>query len=143
MDPNTNAQIRRLGQLLSRLLLSVIFLVSGIGKIPGWEGTSAYMSAKGMPMVPVLLAGAILLEVAGGLSLLLGYRARAGAAALVIFLIPTTLIFHNFWAFEGMDQQTQMFNFLKNLAILGGLVQAMVYGAGAFSLDARLRSRAG
>ena len=141
MDPNTSAQLRRFGQLFARVLLCAIFLMSGFGKISDWQGTTGYMAAKGMPAVSLFLAGAILLELGGGLSLLLGFRARAGAAALTLFLIPATLIFHNFWAFEGMDQRLQMINFLKNLAILGGLIQTMVYGAGAFSLDARARSR--
>ena len=141
MDPNTNAQLRRVGQLFARILLCAVFLMSGFGKIPDWQETTEYMAAKGMPAVSFFLAGAILLELGGGLSLALGFRARTGAAALILFLIPTTLIFHNFWAFEGMDQRMQMINFLKNLAILGGLIQTMVYGAGAFSLDARARNR--
>ena len=141
MDPNTSAGLRRFGQLFARVLLCAIFLVSGSGKIPDWQKTTEYMAAKGMPAVSFFLACAILLELGGGLSLLLGFRARAGAAALILFLIPATLIFHNFWAFEGMEQRMQMINFLKNFAILGGLIQTMVYGAGAFSLDARIRNR--
>ncbi len=141
MDPNTSAGLRRFGQLFARVLLCAVFLVSGSGKIADWQGTTEYMAAKGMPAVSFFLACAILLELGGGLSLLLGFRTRAGAAALILFLIPATLIFHNFWAFEGMDQRMQMINFLKNLAILGGLIQTMVYGAGAFSLDARARNR--
>jgi len=141
MDPNTSATLRRFGQLFARGLLSAIFLMSGFGKISNWQGTTEFMASKGMPAVSFFLAGAILLELGGGLSLLLGFRARAGAAALILFLIPATLIFHNFWAFEGMDQRMQMINFLKNLAILGGLIQTMVYGAGALSLDARARNR--
>lgn len=141
MDPYTSAQLRRFGQLFARVLLCAVFLMSGFGKIPNWQGTTEFMASKGMPAVIFFLAAAILLEIGGGLSLLLGFHTRAGAAALILFLVPATLIFHNFWAFEGMEQRMQMINFLKNLAILGGLIQTMVYGAGAFSLDARARNR--
>ena len=140
MQPETSARIRRLEQLGSRVLLSLVFLFSAFGKITDWEGATGYMASKGMPAVSFFLAGAILLEVVGGLSVLLGFRARGGAAALLVFLIPVTLIFHNFWAFEGMEQRMQMIGFMKNLAIGGGLLMAMVYGSGAISLDA-LRTR--
>ncbi len=142
MDPNTSARIRRLGQLAARLLLSAVFLTSGLGKLLDPEGAASSMSSKGLPAAGILLAAAVALEIGGGLSLLAGFRARAGAAALVVFLVPATLLFHDFWALEGMDRRVQMVQFLKNLAILGGLIQTMVYGAGALSLDARARSRA-
>src|SRR4051795_10766399 len=88
----------RYGPLLGRILLAHIFLVSGAAKILDWSGTEAQMAGKGMPLVPALHIGALLCELGGGLALLVGYRARLAALALFLFLIPTTVIFHNFWA---------------------------------------------
>lgn len=89
--------------------------MSGLGKISGWEQTAGYMASKGMPLVPLFLVGAIVIGVVRGLSVLLGLKARIGATALLIFIIPASLIFHSFWAYEGMEQQTQMVMFMKNL----------------------------
>lgn len=121
--------------LVGRILLSLIFVVSGLFKIPGWEMTKAYMAAEGMPMVSVLLVAAIVVETLGGLSVLLGFKARIGAIALFLFLIPTTLIFHDFWTLEGMEQQLQLTMFLKNLAIMGALLLVAYWGPGPMSLQ--------
>lgn len=121
--------------LIGRILLSLIFVLSGFDKITGWPDTQAYMASKGIPLVPVLLGVAIVLELGGGLLVALGYRARWGALALIVFVVPTTLIFHNFWALAGPEQQLQMIMFLKNLSMLGGLLLVVAYGPGRFSLD--------
>jgi putative oxidoreductase len=128
---------KRWAPLIGRILLSLIFVMSGLQKITAWDQTAGYMAAKHMPVVPLFLTGAIALEVLGGLSVLTGFRARLGALALIVFLIPTTLIFHNFWAYTGQEQQMQMINFMKNLAILGGLFVVAGLGAGGLSLDSR------
>jgi putative oxidoreductase len=127
--------------LAGRILLSVIFLLSGITKIMHWSATADSMAAHGMGAVGLLLAGAILVEVLGGLALLLGWQMRAAAVVLFLYLIPTTLIFHNFWAHQGAEHQNQMIHFLKNLAIMGGLLEACAFGAGGWSLDALLARR--
>jgi len=127
--------------LFGRLFLAAIFLLSGFGKIADWSGTSAAMEKQGMVAVPVFLAGAIALEILGGLSLLLGFMARWGAACLIIFLVPATIIFHDFWVVEeGMARMNQMQHFMKNLALMGGLLMVAAFGAGRFSLD-YLRAR--
>lgn len=123
--------------LIGRVLLSLIFVLSGFTKITGWSDTAAYMASKGMTAVPFFLSMAILLELGAGLMVMLGYRARLGALGLIIFVIPTTLIFHNFWALQGSEQQLQMIMFLKNLAMLGGLLIIAAYGPGMLSLDGR------
>ena len=123
--------------VLGRILLSAIFISSGYHKITGWEQTANYMAAKALPMVPVLLVGAILVEIVGGLSVVVGFKARIGAALLIVFLIPTTVIFHDFWAYEAPQQQDQLINFMKNLAILGGLFQIAAVGPGPWSIDKR------
>lgn len=131
---------KRWSPLVGRVLLSLIFIMSGLQKITAWNQTAAYMASKHMPAVPLFLAAAIVLEVFGGLSVLTGFKARLGAMALIVFLVPTTLIFHNFWAYTGQEQQMQMINFMKNLAILGGLFVVLGLGSGELSFDSRSRS---
>lgn len=121
--------------LVGRVLLSLIFLLSGTMKISKWSETAGQMTNEGMIAVPFFLAAAILFEVGGGLSVLLGYWARAGALALVLFLIPVTLIFHDFWVYKGMEMQNQMQHFMKNWTIIGGLLVVAAAGAGRLSLD--------
>lgn len=125
---------------LGRVLLSAIFLMSGANKIMNWSKTAEHMEGEGMQYVPFLLAAAIVFEIGGGLSLLLGCWARLGAFLLIVFLIPTTLIFHDFWTYEGSEQQTQMINFMKNLAIMGGLLIVFALGAGRLRVTGRKKS---
>ena len=131
MNP-TNAD---LVALFGRILLALIFVVSGLGKITGFAGTAAYMASKGLPMVQVLLPLAIAAELGGGLLLALGWKTRWAAALLVLFLIPTTLIFHQFWGLDPKLAQMQQIHFLKNVAIMGGMLMVIAGGAGAWSLD--------
>jgi putative oxidoreductase len=121
--------------IVGRVLLSLIFLMSAFGKLTNWSGTVEYMASKELPAIPVLLIAAILFEGLGGLSVLTGFKARLGALALVVFLLIVTPIFHNFWAYTGQEQQAQMINFLKNVAILGGLLTVVARGPGPGSLD--------
>lgn len=130
-----NPGIERWLTLLGRILLSLIFILSGLGKIGDWSGTAGSMAAKGMVAVPFFLTMAILFELGGGLTVLLGFKARLGAWALVFYLIPVSLIFHNFWAFTGAEQRMQVINFLKNLAIMGGLLLVALRGAGKPCID--------
>jgi putative oxidoreductase len=123
--------------LVGRILLALIFVVSGSIKLGGWSMTAGYMASKGMPMVPLLLGVAITIEILGGLSVALGLGARVGAAVLAIYLIPVTLIFHDFWAAQGADYQMQLANFLKNVSIIGGLTLVVTLGPGGWSLDGR------
>ena len=109
-----------LAALSGRVFLSAIFLSSGFGKIADWSKTAQMMDGKGMPLVPLFLAGAIAFEILGGLSLLLGFFGRVGAVALIVYLIPVTLVFHNFWAADAAQQQNQMIHFMKNVAIMAG-----------------------
>jgi len=126
--------LKQYGPLMGRILLSVIFIISGITKITGFEGTSGYMASKGLPMVEVLLVLTIIIELGGGLMILLGWQARWAATAIFLFLIPVTLIFHPFWAFEGQEGMQQFHSFFKNTAIMGGMVYIMAFGSGPFSM---------
>lgn len=115
--------------LFARVLLGLIFVMSGITKITGFEGTQQYMASHGIPLTAVFLVAAIVVEILGGLSIILGLWARAGAAMLVLFLIPATVIFHT-----EFGQRTQMIMFLKNLSIMGGLLLLMVHGTKQYAL---------
>lgn len=122
------------GLFAARLGIGAIFLVSGLGKLAGWEGTAAYAGSHGVPAF--LLAGATALELLGAVSLLLGWKTRLGAAALLAFLVPVTLVFHAFWAAHGAEVQLQTIQFLKNVSIGGGVIAIFAAGPGALSLDA-------
>lgn len=127
--------------LLGRVLLSAIFIMSGVHKVLKWNETSEQMTNEGMVWVPLFLVGAIVFEICGGLSVLLGSWARLGATMLILFLVPTTLIFHDFWTYGGQEQQTQMTHFMKNVAIMGGLMLVLGFGAGPISVDNRSVSK--
>lgn len=120
-----------------RILLSLIFVWSGCGKLAAPAATKAYMAAMGMPLVELAYIGAVAVELGLGLALLLGYRSRVAAVALAVFAVITGLIFHHDFADQG-----QMINFMKNLAMAGGLLQIAAFGSDRFSLDA-LRGKQG
>jgi putative oxidoreductase len=120
--------------LAGRVLITFIFLRSAYGKITGFTAVSGMMAKKGMPFSDVLLVGAIVFEIVGGLMVLAGWHARIGALLLAIFLVPATLIFHNFWAVDPAQLTNQLNHFIKNLSILGALVFIIGMGSGPLSL---------
>ena len=111
---------------LARILLSAIFAFSASGTIRDFSDGVVDLRAKHFPMAPWVLGAAVSLEIVGALSLIPGFRARLCACALVAFLVPVTLAYHNFWAYEGASQGSQLIHFLKNLAILDGLLAVIV-----------------
>lgn len=111
---------------IGRALAGLLFLVSGINKILGFSYVAGWMSSSGLPAAGVLLTLTILLEVGAGLALITGFQARFGAAALALFLVPVTLIFHGFWHADAAELQNQLNHFMKNVAILGGML--VVFG---------------
>jgi putative oxidoreductase len=123
--------------LIGRILVSVIFLASGYGKIVGYDGTASYMASFGMPMVPLLLPATIVVELAGAAMVIAGFQARLGALALVGFTVVATLVFHRFWTLTGMDAYMQQIQFMKNLGLIGGLLLIVAFGPGRLSLDRR------
>jgi putative oxidoreductase len=108
--------------LLGRLLLSVIFILSGLGKIPHFHDVAGMMAQKGIPLATVALVITLFIEIGGGLMVLTGFGARYAALVIFLWLIPVTLVFHHFWGIPAEQQQDQMVNFLKNVAIMGGLL---------------------
>ncbi|WP_373454500.1 DoxX family protein [Bordetella genomosp. 9] len=122
------------GALISRVLLAALFLIAGIGKLAAPAGTIAYITAAGLPLPTIAYAVALLVELGGGVLLIVGYRTRLVAAVMAVFTVVTALAFHSAWG-----DANQQVNFLKNLAIAGGLLQLVLNGAGAYSLDRRAR----
>jgi putative oxidoreductase len=118
---------------IGRCLMAVMFLMSGLGKVVAPAATIAYITSVGLPMPTVGYAASIIIEIGGGLLLILGWQTRILGAFLALFAIATALIFH-----RNVADQNQLFHFLKNIAIMGGMFQLMAFGAGNFSLDARL-----
>lgn len=133
MHPACTA-VNRYGPLLGRILLSAIFIISGWGKIGHFAQTAGYMASKGLPFTDVLLAITIAIELGAGLMLLVGWKARWAATIIFLWLIPTTFIFHAFWAAPAAEMQNQMIHFMKNLAIMGGMLYVMSFGAGPLSV---------
>ncbi|HRK02375.1 MAG TPA: DoxX family protein [Oligoflexia bacterium] len=123
--------------LVGRNFLALIFLSSGVSKIAKYSDTVAYMQQKGMPAAPFFLFAAVLIELSAALALITGYRARTGALLLVLFLVPTTYIFHYKSAFDAqmnVIDQIQMISLLKNIAIIGGLLGVYANGPGPWAL---------
>ncbi len=117
--------------LAGRVLLSALFLISGVGKIGAYAGTAAYMSSQGVPgaLLPIVIAAEVLLAIA----IVVGWKTRIAAFLLAGYSLLAALIFHNNFA-----DQMQMINFLKNVSIAGGLLLLVANGAGALSVDRRL-----
>ena len=131
MDRLTSA-----GLLVSRVLLSGIFLFSGANKILGFSATQAHMAGVGMKMTGLFLVLAILLELTGGLFVLLGFFPRLGALLLIAFLVPATLVFH-----RNVADPVQAIQLAKNVAIMGGLFAILSAGGGVFAVGRRKDSR--
>ncbi|OAH44689.1 LysR family transcriptional regulator [Sphingobium yanoikuyae] len=121
-----------------RLLIAILFLLSGLGKLARPTFTIGYIASAHLPFPSFAYGVALLVELGGGILLLLGFRARATAAVLAAFTVVAALGFHNNFA-----DPNQMIHFLKNIAIAGGLLQVVAFGAGAFSLDGRREAQAG
>ena len=119
---------------LGRALIGLPFLMSGFGKLAAYGATTAYIASVGLPLPPVGWATAVAFEIGGGLLLLLGFRSRVVALALAAFTLATAVFFHT-----NFGDKNQMIHFLKNVMIIGGLLQIAHFGAGAYSLDARMR----
>ena len=134
---NGNSVATDTAALVGRILLALIFIISGFGKITDYAGTAGYMASKGMPMVDVLLPLTILIELGGGLLIAIGWNARWAAAVTFLFLIPVTLVFHNPAGLAPDEAQQQMIHLLKNVSIMGGMLGLFAFGPGGFSLDAK------
>lgn len=123
--------------VIARLLLALMFILAGIGKFTGLEGTAGYIASKGLPMPAVLAFLTAVLEVVGGIALAIGFQARIAGLLLALFTLVATFLFHNFWAMPPDQSFVQQLMFMKNLAVAGGLLLVFSFGAGPASVDAR------
>ena len=132
--------ISRFAAPAGRVLLSLIFITSGFGKITGYAGTQGYMEAMGVP--GALLPIVILVELAGGIALLLGWQARISALLLAGFSLLSGFLFHYVpsLGMEGMEAQMQMISFMKNVSIAGGMLMVVAMGPGPVSLSTGRRT---
>ena len=131
-------QLKTILTIAGRVMLATIFLMSAIGnKIPNFAGTVDYMTANGVPAPNLLLVGAIIFLLAGGTSIVLGYKSQIGSTLLIVFLILATYFFHDFWTLEpeSKECQMQMIQFMKNMGLAGALLMIAANGSGPGSLD--------
>lgn len=128
--------LNRYGPLVGRLMIAAIFVVSGFGKITGFDGTVGYIASKGLPLPQLAAIAAIIVELGGGILLILGWKTRWAAAAMCIFTVVAALIFHNFWVVPAEQAQNQMIHFMKNICMAGGLLYVVVFGSGPLAVDA-------
>jgi putative oxidoreductase len=117
---------------VGRLLIAAIFLISGLGKVAAPTTTQGYIASVGLPLPVVVYLIAVVVEVCGGVLLIVGYQTRVVAAILAVFAVATALSFHT-----AFGDQNQMVHFFKNICMAGGLLQVVAFGAGALSIDNR------
>ncbi|MGA8873263.1 MAG: DoxX family protein [Candidatus Acidiferrales bacterium] len=121
--------------LIGRILLSAVFIIAGFGKITGFSGEEMFVASKHLPLPAVALGIALVIELVGGLAILAGFYTRFTAWIVFLYMIPTTFLFHNFWAMQGADRLNNTLHFEKNLAIMGGLLILATFGPGSMSVD--------
>lgn len=122
---------------VGRLCLAWLFVPAGWGKLGGFSGTVGYVASAGLPFPPPMVVIAIAIELIAGLALLVGYKARWAAALLALFTLVAAFGFHNYWTMPPEQQAMQKINFNKNVAIFGGLLFVVAFGAGRLSIDER------
>jgi putative oxidoreductase len=125
--------------LIGRMLISWIFLYSAVGQVTQFSLNASHVAAAGMPFPPLAIVASIVVQFLGGLALLLGFKGRITGWVLFLFLIPTTLVLHNFWG--AAARPGQEIQFFKNMGIMGGLLFVGTFGAGAYSVDALLAAK--
>ncbi len=125
--------------LAGRVLLALIFVLAGPGKLANPAGTAAYMASSGLPANHLLALAVGAFELLAGLALIVGFQTRWAALALAGFTLVASFLFHAFWALPAEQQMMQQLLFMKNIALAGGLLVLAAHGAGALSLDARRR----
>lgn len=125
--------------LAGRVLLALLFVPAGYQKIGGFAGTAGYIGSVGLPLPEVGAALAIAVELGLGLLLLIGWRTRIAALGLAVFTVAASVFFHAFWAVPAEQAMMQQLMFFKNIAVVGGLLALAAFGAGGWSVDARVK----
>jgi putative oxidoreductase len=131
-------RIRDEALLIARILLAVLFLVFGWGKLTDYSGTVAYMTQVGAPLPSVAALVAMVIEFFGGIALILGVWTRPLAVLFAVFCLVSGLIGHRYWTMTGYEHFMNKINFYKNISLMGGFFLLYVTGAGKYSIDARL-----
>jgi len=134
---NPNSNVTDAAALIGRILLALMFITSGFGKITGFDGTVGYIASKGLPLPQVGAIIAIAVELGGGILLAIGYKARWAALAIGIFTVVAAIFFHNYWAVDAAQKMGQQINFWKNITIFGGMLMVFAFGPGRYSVDKR------
>jgi len=125
--------------LIARILLAAVFLTAGVRKLLGVAASAGYLAKLGFPMPEVMVWVAIVIEIGGAVLLITGWHARRAAWLLILFVAIATAMAHRFWEFDAAQYNNQLNHFLKNAAIIGGLLYVAMLGAGGLSLDSRSR----
>jgi putative oxidoreductase len=121
--------------LAGRILLALVFFIAGVRKVMAVAGTVGYLTKLGMPMPEVMVYVAMVVEIGGALMLILGWKARYAAWVLALFVLIATCYAHRFWEFDAAQYANQMNHFLKNFAIIGGMLFLAACGPGSLSVD--------
>ena len=121
--------------LIGRVLIAALFIPAGISKIGGFEGTVGYIASVGLPLATAGAIVAIVIEVVAGAALLVGYRTKQAALVLALFTLVATVLFHNFWAMPADQAFMQQLMFMKNIAVVGGLLVVAALGGGAWAIQ--------
>lgn len=135
MNPAAQSQ----ALLIGRILLAAVFLVAGVRKLMGVAASAGYLAKLGFPMPEVMVWVSIVIEIGGAVLLITGWHARRAAWLLILFVAIATAMAHRFWEFDAAQYNNQLNHFLKNAAIIGGLLYVAMLGAGGVSLDSRRR----
>ena len=123
--------------LMGRVLLALLFIPAGFGKITGFAGTVGYIASKGVPLPELCAAIAVGVELGLGLLLLVGFQTRWAALGIAFFTFVISFIFHDYWAAPAAQMMMQQQAFFKNIAVVGGLLTVTAWGAGGWSVDAK------
>lgn len=136
---SAHSTVQNVAALVGRLLLALLFLPAGWGKLTGFEGTVGYIQSVGLPLPTAAAALALVVEIVGGLALIAGAGTRLMALVLAGFTVVASFFFHGYWGVPADQQMVQQLLFYKNIAVAGGLLTLFAWGAGDWSVDARRR----
>ncbi len=130
-----NSNMQNSVVLVARIMMAMIFITSGFGKLTGFEGTVGYIASKHVFMPQVAAVVAIIAELGGGILLLVGFKARWAGLVLAIFTVAAAALFHDFWDADAASKMNQTIHFWKNITMAGGLLLMFAFGPGRYSVD--------
>lgn len=142
MAKSNPGRLRDVISLCARILLVLLFLISGWGKLTDYVGTVDYMMQTGVPFPSLAAIVAIVIEVGASIALILGVLVRPLAIFMALYTLATALIGHHYWTMTGAAELANMTNFYKNISITAGFLLLYLTGAGEYSIDARVRRHA-